>query len=448
MRCVGIRRRLWPEHSRSQEPLTVHWPEGFIIHVHQCSVGGASPREGTRSAYRAQRGRASPRMPDFCQLDPAGKRICIKTSQTCAYRSGESCAAAILPAGSVAPAELLGALPSVIAAFVLTTQNVTQYHWPRWEERSHGTAELVARAHARLPRAVLQRLAPISVWVHVADVGWPELPLPMPPLDSRAVTLSTVCRERESSHLLFPDYSFARWPAIGHTRGSLQEFASGLVLAGSRPATTRLHQRAVFVGDVRMHEVRRVMEEIAFERPDDLEVIHVPQRKAGEERHARHVPFDELARWSLLLDLPGGGWSGRLKFLPLLGRPLIVVNRAAWGWADGSQRQPFVHYRLVNATAIGSWQQAAYEFDPDDVLREIAWCKEHPHEAAEMARRAQRHALQAFTDERVDDQAAAVLLRALQDFAGIDRDEDTMHTHDGAAADRDDGDGQQQTCSQ
>ena len=192
-----------------------------------------------------------------------------------------------------------------------------------------------------------------------------------------------------------------------------------------------------------MHEVRRVMEEIAFERPDDLEVIHVPQRKAGEERHARHVPFDELARWSLLLDLPGGGWSGRLKFLPLLGRPLIVVNRAAWGWADGSQLQPFVHYRLVNATTIGSWQQAAYEFDPDDVLREIAWCKEHPHEAAEMAQRAQRHALRAFTDERVDDQAAAVLLRALQDFAGIDRDEDSMHAHDGSAADRGDDDGQQ-----
>ena len=374
-------------------------------------------------------------MPEFCHTNPDGKLVCVKTLQACAYRSRESCSTSVLPAGSIAPTELLGAIPSVVAAFVLTKDNVTQYHWPHWEERGRGTAELMVRAHARLPRAVLDG-PPVSVWVHVADVGWPELPLPRPPPDSRAVTLSTVCREREASGSLFPDYSFAHWPAIDHTHGSLRDFSLSLVRAGARPTTRSLRPRAVFVGDVRMHEVRRIMQEIAFERPDDLEVIDVPPSRPGEKRHPRHVPFDELARWSLLLDLPGGGWSGRLKFLPLLGRPLIVVNRAAWGWAEGSQLQPFVHYRLVNATTTGSWQTAAYEFDPDDVIREITWCKEHPRDAAEMAQRAQRQALQAFTDERVDAQAAAVLLRALHDFAGAGHHEVSGKADDSDASGR------------
>ena len=57
------------------------------------------------------------------------------------------------------------------------------------------------------------------------------------------------------------------------------------------------------------------------------------------------VPFADAAQWEVLLDVPGGGWSGRLKFLPLLGRPLVVIDRREWDWISGAVLRP---YNYVN----------------------------------------------------------------------------------------------------
>ena len=56
---------------------------------------------------------------------------------------------------------------------------------------------------------------PLDVWVHVADAGWPELPLPINAAP-RGVTLETVASSRARAGSLFPDYSLAGWEAIGY----------------------------------------------------------------------------------------------------------------------------------------------------------------------------------------------------------------------------------------
>ena len=55
----------------------------------------------------------------------------------------------------------------------------------------------------------------MTLQVHVADAGWPELPLPMHAAP-QGVTLETVASSRAAAGLLFPDYSLAGWEEIGY----------------------------------------------------------------------------------------------------------------------------------------------------------------------------------------------------------------------------------------
>jgi len=306
--------------------------------------------------------------------------------------------------------------PSVVCSFILTNDSMTQLHWAKWPERSLGTALLMRRAH-RLALAHIQ--APLHVWVHVADVGRPELPLPVHPF---GLTISTVSRHRHSAEDLFPDYSFATWPAIGYDGDAMgwSEFQEALLLAGQRPARRRLQRRALFAGDATLHPARKIILDLArvsAEARRLIDVRDVPRREGSDS--ALFVPFEQMSGWEYLLDLPGGGWSGRLKFLPLLGRPLIVVERDAWGWGDGHVLRPGAHYRRVNATTTGAWQEASFSFNPEEVLAEVRWCKEHPAEAAAMAQRALEQVRSALTEQEVDAQAARVLGRAIRDAEAV-----------------------------
>mmetsp|Transcript_64331 Transcript_64331/g.106923 ORF Transcript_64331/g.106923 Transcript_64331/m.106923 type:complete len:343 (-) Transcript_64331:96-1124(-) len=326
---------------------------------------------------------------------------------TCPYRPGNYCEVSPLPDGALLP----WGNPPVTCGFIITQHNVTHYFWPRWEERGHGIALLVQRA-ARILQREREIQGEVDVWIHVADVGRPELPLPLHP---SGLTISTVARRRTDAADLFPDYSFGAWPRIGYNYDtSWSEFQSTLVRAGLRPTRRRLRRPAIFVGDATLHPVRQLLLKMtrssaAARSLIDVRDVPLDAGRAG----APFVPFEALSEWETILDLPGGGWSGRLKLLPLLGRPLIVVLRDAWGWADGAVLQPFVHYRPVNATTDGDWRRATFLFDPDDLFAEVQWCRENPIEAAAMAQRARRHALSAFAEEAIDAQAAHVLRRAM-----------------------------------
>jgi len=277
--------------------------------------------------------------------------------QICVFRQGGACHSLDDSRVTHRP----GGLPSVTLAFLLSSRNASQYHYAKWEERSRGTAALMHRAAAQLDFA---RGRPLDVWVHVADAGWPELPLPINAAP-RGVTLETVASSRAAAASLFPDYSLAGWEAIGydHREHSLRSFVETLLLAGQRPTAAPLRPQAVFVGNELMHPVRTQLRSLAQQWPAWLDVRHVPPYDADGARQysAEHVDFPRLAEWAILLDVPGGGWSGRLKFLPLMQRPLLVLDRAAWGWAEqGVESAVLVVPQLKKSASTAQTSVAAY----------------------------------------------------------------------------------------
>ena len=387
--------------------------------------------------------------------------------QVCSYRQNSACHSFDDPRVTVRP----GGLPSVTLGFLLSEGNASQYHWAKWEERSRGTATLMRRAAARLG---LARRRPLDVWVHVADAGFPELPLPLHPT---GLTIETVASSRAAAASLFPDYSLTGWEAIGFGSrehgGSLASFVASLLRAGQLPPPAPLRPQAIFVGNEQMHPVRPQLRTLAKQWYKWLDVRHVPPYDADGARAfaPEHVPFARLAEWAVLLDVPGGGWSGRLKFLPLLQRPLLVLDRGMQIWSSnpnlaggtdhlrsrvrgpsrdsgvglGRRRaaravralppRPYPDLRPESWTSSHASATATYTFrshvgtgatisgghvgqkyllDTQDLYAQLVWCREQPHEAAAMVRRALLRTLETLSDEAVDAQAVHALQTAAQ----------------------------------
>ena len=127
--------------------------------------------------------------------------------QVCDYRADGRCALpdAQLPKSTILP----WGNPSATVAFLLTRAEARQLTYAKWEERTAGTVALMHRAHAKLRTRLKSGL---TVWVHVADSGRDQLPLPVHP--PWGVTLSTV-GARDAAADFWPDYSVCGWRAVG-----------------------------------------------------------------------------------------------------------------------------------------------------------------------------------------------------------------------------------------
>ena len=331
------------------------------------------------------------------------------SEQICDYRADGRCALpdAQLPKSTILP----WGNPSATVAFLLTRAEARQLTYAKWEERTAGTVALMRRAHAKLRTRLKSGLA---VWVHVADSGRDQLPLPVHP--PWGVTLSDGRRARRGRGRLVSRLLGLR---LARRRLRRRHHEPRRICAVARPrraaaARTPLRPQAFFAGNARWHPVRSLLVNQSREMPDWLDVRDVATDAAGGVVDAAAaVPFADAAQWEVLLDVPGGGWSGRLKFLPLLGRPLVVIDRREWDWISGAVLRPYEHYRPVAATTRGPGNgvDTKYSLDIDDLFAQLAWVRDNAHEAALMAERARRAVLDALHDDAVDAQAARVLAR-------------------------------------
>ena len=115
------------------------------------------------------------------------------SEQVCDYRADGRCALpdAQLPKSTILP----WGNPSATVAFLLTRAEARQLTYAKWEERTAGTVALMRRAHAKLRTRLKSGLA---VWVHVADSGRDQLPLPRNGIPAAGTTLGTEARGAEA----------------------------------------------------------------------------------------------------------------------------------------------------------------------------------------------------------------------------------------------------------
>lgn len=133
-------------------------------------------------------------------------------------------------------------------------------------------------------------------------------------------------------------------------------------------------QRCVWIGVV--HESRRRLYDVGAQNPElsDIMGMHWSSNEDGGAmlRSTRYLSLADLVKeYSLLLDIEGGGYSGRLKYLLWSHRPVLLVDRPYKEFFF-ENLQPWVHFVPV-------------ERDLRDMVEKARWCLEHEEEARAIA---------------------------------------------------------------
>jgi hypothetical protein len=148
--------------------------------------------------------------------------------------------------------------------------------------------------------------------------------------------------------IAIPDFTYGGWPEAGIE--SYTATAAAMAEAGKKPP---LHDKIFWIGNAGMEESRLRLLEIGRQHPDDLEFISMNwqpsvegEASASRLPASRYVSLPDHAEYSMLLDIRGAGYSGRLKLLMQAGRPVFIVERRFREFFYEHLR-PYEHYMPV-----------------------------------------------------------------------------------------------------
>lgn len=179
-----------------------------------------------------------------------------------------------------------------------------------------------------------------------------------------------------------PDFVFSGWPEAGMPCywSTVQE----VIAVSSQPA---LKNCVGWIGNLDTHSTRKVLKELSQQHPDLLEVQHIQYDQEGKNPQP-FLSFSELvARYAMLIDIQGFGYSGRLKLLLWSRRPLLLVHRIHEEYFYAFLK-PWIHFIPVNENL-------------DNLVEQIHWIKAHPEQAQAIADNAKSFAEEYLTPEAV-----------------------------------------------
>ena len=227
----------------------------------------------------------------------------------------------------------------------------------------------------------------------VARRGWLDACFPLDAVFCSMNDIPDTCGygmsgPREALPRLLPSFVFYAWAQVGAE--SYEAMVRRVVAASGTPPEVD----ALFWSGAPTHPFREEAVAWAAGRAGyDLRLVSMG------EWATRFTPLPAHTRFAALLDVPGGGFSGRLPFLLATARPVIVVERTVEQWYFWEGLRPWVHY--VPAAATTASLEAAWQ-----------WVRDHRAEAAAIGARAQRFVLQNLSTDAVHCRVARVLCPA------------------------------------
>lgn len=200
--------------------------------------------------------------------------------------------------------------------------------------------------------------------------------------------------------ILIPDFNFLGRPSIGadnYDKTCLQMCEASKV----KPEYNTLF----WIGNEVSHESRRILLELS-QKDKRIEAYGMRWGKqdekgeydglaAGAASASKYVSLVDHTKYKYLIDLPGYGWSGRMKSLMFSGRPLFIPDHDYYEyWHE--DLVPFENYIPVKG-------------DLSDLSQRIDWAEEHPKECEEIAKNAQDYALHHLMYENAIEKLSEVL---------------------------------------
>lgn len=151
--------------------------------------------------------------------------------------------------------------------------------------------------------------------------------------------LSTAGAKRDFESVIPDAYSFA-WPEIGISDFT-QHNAEMLQRSEERLREGAIIKKAFWRGSLDQHISRRQFHDVV----KSSNKFDVSDNNATSFREMKSV-----GDYSVLVDLPGQGYSARLKHLLVSNRPVVVYPRNQWDWVT-LRVEPGIHYPLSLSSA-------------------------------------------------------------------------------------------------
>jgi cephalosporin hydroxylase len=183
-------------------------------------------------------------------------------------------------------------------------------------------------------------------------------------------TFSKTC----SYNKLVPDFNFHAWPEVGIN--DYTEFINEIDIAGSQDYEIN---KVGWIGNINTHHFREKLLEIGNNNPSLFEFFNcgnwINKTNTIKLTPDVFISTPELVKkYSMIIDVEGNGYSGRLKHLLWSHRPLLLVDRPHKEYFFEYLKE-WEHYIPVNR-------------DLSDLIEKTKWCLDNYEKALQIAENA------------------------------------------------------------
>ncbi len=187
--------------------------------------------------------------------------------------------------------------------------------------------------------------------------------------------------KQNSYNNLIPDFNFHSWPQAGIN--DYDTFIKEIVDAG---LSSFKINKVGWIGNLDTHPLRKKLFEIGNNNNDKFDIISMNWLPSNNImlNSTRYMSTPELVNtYSLLIDIEGNGYSGRLKHLLWSHRPLLIVDRP--------HKEFFFEFLI-------EWEHyIPVKRDLSDLVEKTNWCLDNYDKALIIAKNAYNFSKQHLT---------------------------------------------------
>jgi len=150
--------------------------------------------------------------------------------------------------------------------------------------------------------------------------------------------LFSISGPRIKSDFVIPDPHSFKWPQIG-----VNDYQSYCQEIKNNSLNYPIKKSAIWRGGISQNPIREFIVNNCNKSKNDI--FDLEESNVGEKNF---LHMNALSIWACLIDMPGRGFSGRLKYLLHAHRPIIVFEREDWD-ALTINLEPGIHYISCSA---------------------------------------------------------------------------------------------------
>jgi len=208
--------------------------------------------------------------------------------------------------------------------------------------------------------------------------------------------------KQASYHRLVPDFNFHAWPQVGID--DYEEVVKEIQHAG---LDSYKINKVGWIGNIHTHPRRKDLLDLANLHKDLFDVFDMKWMNSPTIvlNSTKFLSLPELVKsYSMLIDIEGNGYSGRLKYLLWSRRPLLLVDRP--------HKEFFFEH-------LKEWEHyIPVKRDLSDLVEKTKWCVDHEAESNRIAENAFQFSTIHLTREACYDKWNTIVTNRISEMQG------------------------------